>query len=262
MAVNKSRPTKLWWLLGLVLFCLCLVVQLPTRWLVQKFYPNNPYLQQVSGNLWQGQANWQIMPTPNTPMAGTLNWQWQPWHLITGKMALAITIETGKTELKGQVKLGKNNWQINDMTGKISTDTLRLLSQWKLPDAPITIQKLSLAYTTTGFQQVAGELAWAGGELGYPTGGRIYQINLPSIKGILSQEQQTNKGQNNPNPRLHLALTDQKGQRLGDLYIDNDKMLDVALTQRLLKNMPDYQGKGADDTVVVSLRQPLSSLGK
>ncbi|EEN8053861.1 general secretion pathway protein, partial [Salmonella enterica subsp. enterica serovar Enteritidis] len=43
--------------------------------------------------------------------------------------------------------------------------------------------------------------------------------------------------------------------------LDQDNMIDVSLTQRLLKNMPAYQGKGADDSVVVSIRQPLTSMG-
>ena len=55
-------------------------------------------------------------------------------------------------------------------------------------------------------------------------------------------------------------MTMPQGQRLGDLYLDNDNMVDVALTQRLLKKMPEYKGQGADDSVVVSIRQPLAGM--
>ena len=62
--------------------------------------------------------------------------------------------------------------------------------------------------------------------------------------------------------RLQVALTTPNGERLGDIAIDPDNMVDIALTQRLLKNMPNYQGNGADDSTAVSLRQPLSSMSQ
>lgn len=277
---SSFRPSRLWWLIGLVLLAISLVVQLPAHWLVQRFAPNLPYLQQISGNLWQGQANWQIMPRPMAPLAGTLSWQWQPWHLLTGKLGLAVHIQTGSTVLDGQTKLNQTSWQLNDITGKIAPETLQQLATWQFPDSPITIKTLTLGKQNQGFDTVNGDITWAGGELGYPSGGKIYRINMPSLQGKLSLDTAGNKI-NSPTPtasangsvpttptpmtkgsRLHLAMTNLQGQRLGDLYLDNDTMLDVELTQRLLKNMPDYKGQGVDDSVVVSLRQPLGSMGK
>lgn len=256
MAKANLKPTKLWWLIGLVLFGLCLVLQLPARWLVEKFAPNNPIIQQVSGNIWQGQISWQIAPRPNTPLAGTLQWQWQPYHLITGKLGMAVAIRTGQTTLNGKIKLGKNTWQANDFSGKITPDTLNQLVNWRLPDTPIIIKDLTIHKNTTGFQQANGNLSWAGGDLGYIMGGKTYPINLPNMVGTLNSK----KSNNNQPTQLHLALTTAQGQRLGDFYLDNDNMLDVELTQRLLKNMPSYRSNGADDSVVVSLRQPLMSM--
>lgn len=265
VARNNTRPTKLWWLIGLLLLGLCLFVQLPARWLVEKFVPNNPYLQQVSGNLWHGQANWQIALNAGSPLTGTTQWQWQPWYLLSGKLAMVVTVETGKSQLIGQVKVDKNSWQIQDFSGKITADTLKKVVQWQLPDTPIQIKDLSLARTSQGYQDAKGNLSWVGGELAYPMGGKNYHINLPYMSAVLGLDAKASASGNQQNlqgQRVHLALTNQQGQRLGDLYLDNDNMLDVAFTKRFLKNMPAYKGQGADDTVVVSLRQPLSSLGK
>lgn len=250
-----SRPSKFWWLLALVLLCLFLLVQLPASWLVQKFLPNNPYLQQVSGNLWEGQSSWQVFEPskPNQALSGTLNWHWKPIYLLSGKVAMSVEIRSGQTLLNGLAKVGKNSWQINDFKGKISKDTLSKFGSWQLPDTPILVESLSLSQDNGVFSDVAGQLSWLGGNMGYPSGGRVFQINLPKMQGVLSKEKTSGQAPS----RLHLALTTMEGQRLGDLYVDNDKMLDVALTQRLLKNMPDYTGQGADDSVVVSLRQPL-----
>ena len=269
MASIPARPTKLWWLIGLVLLCLCLVVQLPARWIVQKFAPNNPYLQQISGNLWQGQANWQVMTQPNAPLTGTLNWQWQPWYLFIGKLGFATEIRSGKTTLTGVTKVGKSNWQLVDFSGSLTSDTLKQGVNWQLPDAPIKVADLNISHAKQGFQSATGTLNWAGGELGYPSGGRVYKITMPSMVGTLSVDKASGQGNANDNgnngasnggQRLHLAMTMPQGQRLGDLYLDNDNMVDVALTQRLLKNMPEYKGQGADDSVVVSIRQPLAGM--
>lgn len=249
-----SRPTRFWWLIALVLLCLFLLVQLPASWLIQRFLPNNPYLQQVSGNLWEGQSAWQFSGINQAKsLPANLNWQWRPLYLFSGKIAMAVEIRSGQSLVTGLVKVGKNDWQVIDFKGKITKDMLGQLGNWQLPDTPILVEDLSLTSDNGNFSDVAGKFSWAGGALGYPSGGRVYQINLPKMQGILSKE----KNSAQIPSRLHLALTTKEGQRLGDFYVDNDKMLDVALTQRLLKNMPDYQGQGADDSVVVSLRQPL-----
>nr|WP_286130743.1 type II secretion system protein N [Enhydrobacter aerosaccus] len=271
-SVNSLRPTKLWWLVGLVLLCLSLLIQLPAAWLLQKFAPNNPYLQQISGNLWQGQANWQINARPNTPLAGSVDWRWQPWHLLMGKLGMAVDIRSGKTDLQGVVKFNKTSWQANDFNGKISHDTLAQLVSWQLPDTPITIKEVSIEKNKQGYQTAKGSMNWAGGDLGYSTGGKTYLIKLPTMQGNLSADKASVQpaananGINNSNKAaqgksLHLALTTPQAERLGDFYLDQDNMIDVSLTQRLLKNMPAYQGKGADDSVVVSIRQPLTSMG-
>lgn len=267
MASVSSRPTKLWWLVGLVLLCLCLVVQLPASWIVQKFAPNNPYLQQISGNLWQGHANWQVVTDPTKTVTGTVSWHWQPWQLLTGKLSFRTDIRSGKTNLIGNSRFGKNTWQITDFSGKISSDTLKQAVNWQLPDTPITLKEVNIEHTSSGFADAKGTLNWAGGELGYPSGGRVYKITMPQMVGTVSLDKASANSQNPQNAqtasngqRLHLALATPQGQRLGDIYLDNDNMVDVALTQRLLKNMPDYHGQGADDSVVVSLRQPLASM--
>lgn len=189
----------------------------------------------------------------NKAVSGTLNWRWQPVYLLTGKMAMTVEIRSGQTLLKGLSKFGKDSWQVQDFNGKISKDMLSRFGSWQLPDTPILLNNLSLSNVSGQFVDVAGKFSWVGGNMAYPSGGRSFQINLPKMQGVLSKEKSSGQAPS----RLHLALTTMDGQRLGDFYVDNDKMLDVVLTQRLLKNMPDYRGQGADDSVVVSLRQPL-----
>ena len=265
---SHKRPRKLWWLLGFIFFALFAVLQMPAAWLLEKYAPDTPYVQHVSGNLWQGSAIWQL-PVSATPLTGAAEWSWQPWHLLLGKLGAEVDISSEQTRLNGQVKVGTSSWQIQNMSGKIAPETLASVVDWQLPNTPIQVNNISLkrqsaanpASTSSensgknaaGFSEAGGQLTWVGGEVGYPSGGKVFYLTMPALRAELSAEQKNNKN------LLHVNLINNQDKRLGDLYIDGDNMLDVSLTQRLLENMPEYKGQAPQDTPVVSVRQPLLS---
>nr|WP_313975321.1 type II secretion system protein N [uncultured Psychrobacter sp.] len=263
---SHKRPRKLWWLLGFIFFALFAVLQMPAAWLLEKYAPDTPYVQHVSGNLWQGSAIWQL-PVSATPLTGAAEWSWQPWHLLLGKLGAEVDISSEQTRLNGQVKVGSSSWQIQNMSGKIAPETLASVVDWQLPNTPIQVNNVSLkrqsaanaASTSSensgknaaGFSEAGGQLTWVGGEVGYPSGGKVFYLTMPALRADLSAEQKNNKN------LLHINLVNNQDKSLGDLYIDGDNMLDVSLTQRLLENMPEYKGQAPQDTPVVSVRQPL-----
>lgn len=266
-ASSHKRPRKLWWLIGLILFALFAILQMPASWLVEKYAPDTPYVQHVSGNLWQGSVIWQ-MPVSATPLTGTAEWSWQPWHLLLGKLGADVDIHSEQTRLNGQVKIGTSSLQVANMSGKIAPETLASIVDWQLPNTPIQVNNVSLKHQSgsnasdagadnasntnpAGFTQADGQLTWVGGDVGYPSGGKTFYITMPVMRAELSAEQKNNK------TLLHINLLNNQDKRLGDLYVDGDMMLDVSLTQRLLENMPDYKGQAPQDTPVVSVRQPL-----
>ena len=265
---SHKRPRKLWWLLGFIFFALFAVLQMPAAWLLEKYAPDTPYVQHVSGNLWQGSAIWQL-PVSTAPLTGAAEWSWQPWHLLLGKLGAEVDISSEQTRLNGQVKVGSSSWQIQNMSGKIAPETLASVVDWQLPNTPIQVNNVSLkrqsaanpASTSSensgknaaGFSEAGGQLTWVGGEVGYPSGGKVFYITMPALRAELSAEQKNNKN------LLHVNLINNQDKRLGDLYIDGDNMLDVSLTQRLLENMPEYKGQAPQDTPVLSVRQPLLS---
>ena len=264
---SHKRPRKLWWLFGFVLFALFAVLQMPAAWLLEKYAPDTPYVQHVSGNLWQGSVIWQL-PVSAAPLTGAAEWSWQPWHLLLGKLGAEVDISSEQTRLNGQVKVGSSSWQVQNMSGKIAPETLASVVDWQLPNAPIQVNNVSLkrqsaanaaassssensGKNVAGFSEASGQLTWVGGEVGYPSGGKVFYITMPALRAELSAEQKNNKN------LLHINLVNNQDKRLGDLYIDGDNMLDVSLTQRLLENMPEYKGQAPQDTPVVSVRQPL-----
>lgn len=265
-ASSHKRPRKLWWLVGFILFALFAVLQMPAAWLLEKYTPESPYVQHVSGNLWQGSAIWQL-PLSSTPLTGAADWSWQPWHLLLGKLGADVNISSEQTRLNGQVKVGLSSWEMNDMSGKIAPETLGSVVDWQLPNTPIQVNNVSLkrqsrsskvadndsAKNISGFSQADGQLTWVGGEVGYPSGGKVFYITIPALRAELSAEQKNNKN------LLHINLVNNQDMRLGDLYIDGDNMLDISLTQRLLESMPEYKGQAPQDTPVVSVRQSLAN---
>lgn len=253
---SHKRPRKLWWLIGFILFALFALLQMPASWVIEKYAPDSPYVQHVSGNLWQGSAIWQL-PVATIPLTGSANWSWQPWQLFLGKIGADVDISTGQTRLDGQVKVGRSSWQVADLSGKIAPETLAGMVDWQLPNTPIQVNGVSLQRKSgsdlkpIGFTKADGQLTWVGGEVGYPSGGKVFYITMPAMRAELSTEQKNDKN------LLHMNLLNNQDKRLGDLYLDGDNMLDVSLTQRLLENMPEYEGQAPKDTAVVSVRQPL-----
>ena len=241
---------------------LFVVLQMPAAWVVKRYAPNSTYIQHVSGNLWQGAMIWQL-PLTGRPLTGAATWSWQPWQLLLGKIGANVDVSAGQTQLDGEVKVGRSSWQINDMSGKIAPETLASVVDWQLPNTPIQVNALSLqrlsssgegsAKKAGGFSQADGQVTWMGGEMGYPSAGKIFYLSLPPLRAQFSTEQKNGKN------LLHINLLNNQDKRLGDLYLDDDNMLDVNLTQRLLETMPEYKGQAPQDTSVVSVRQPLLS---
>lgn len=258
---KTNKPSRLWWLLAVILLLLFLFVQLPAAWLVKRFAPNTSYLENISGNLWQGQAQWRITSaTQKIPLAGSVQWQWRPWELILLRLGADITLTTGQTELEGRVALGKNKWQARGLSGSVAANTIASVSQINWPNTSVEVKSLSLGYKKgTGWTLADGSLVWAGGSVGYPVNSKVQRVDLPAMTANLMMEN-SKKTQESQAGKLHLALLNANDERMGDLYLDADNMMDVQLTQRLLVNVQGYKGNAAMDTAVVSLRQPLSSM--
>ena len=223
-----------------------IILQLPAAWIMARFAPNNPYIDHVTGNIWAGQSDWHAQQ-----MQGVLSWQLKPWKLLLLRVAADVEVSIADSQLSGQLTVGRQFWQVEQLSGQISAATLRSVLPWQWPDSPIQINNLGIRLDQkSSFDQVEGRLNWGGGSLGYPFEGRVQRMTLPPLIGQLSLDRE----------RLHLAITDSNKGRMGDLYVSPDQMLDVQLTQRLLQNVAGYSGQAGLDTAVVTTRQPISSL--
>lgn len=244
--MTTKQPGKGWWIFAFFLLLLFIVLQLPAAWIIARISPQNPYIDSVSGSVWQGQADWHVQQTQ-----GVMSWKLRPWTILLLRVGADVEVRTGDTRLNGQVGIGFKQRRVEHLTGQISTQTLSTLFPWQWPDSPIQLRDLNVVYhKQLGWQDATGQLNWAGGMLGYPFEGRVERANLPPLKANLAAD----KG------RLQLNLTTAQNERMGDIYLSPDNMLEVQLTQRLLLTVAGYRGQAGLDTAVVSTRQPLSSL--
>ena len=225
-------------------FFIFVLLQIPAAWLISKFYKNNQVLQNVSGNIWQGQADWH-----KGNLRGSLSWKTRPLDLFLLRLGAHIEVHSGHTQLDAIAGYGLGKKVIiHDLNGQIAPETLKNIVDWQWPINAIQLQDINFNYKTEqGFSQTDGQLQWAGGELIYTYAQRQDRMNMPSLKGKLSDE----------NNKLMFDLRDQRDQKLIALELDPSLMLDVQLTQRLLMNIASYDGKAGLDTYVISSRQPL-----
>ncbi|EPF69905.1 general secretion pathway protein N [Acinetobacter rudis CIP 110305] len=249
MTPMKKKPKNMkWWVIAVISFLVFVLLQVPASWLISKFYKDNQVLQNVSGNIWQGQADWR-----KGEIRGSIVWKTRPLDLFLLRSAANVEINSGKTQLKAIMGYGINKKIIvKDLNGQISPETLKTLVNWQWPANPIQLKNVQFDFKKNlGFSSADGELQWAGGELIYTFADRQDRMNMPSLNGQLQDV----------DGKLQLNIQDQRKQKMANIMLDPNMMLDVQLTQRLLMNVPSYDGKAGLDTFVVSTRKPLMQGG-
>lgn len=240
---KKSKQWK-WWFFALIAFLIFIILQIPATWLISKFSKNNQTVHNVSGNIWQGQADWH-----RGVLRGTIHWKTRPLDLLLLRFAADVDIHSGNTQLTGIMAYGFGKKVIvRNITGQVAPETLKQIVNWQWPVNSIQLKDIQFNYKKEqGFAAVDGQLHWGGGALVYTIGDRQDRMNMPSLSGQLTDH----------NGQLQIDIRDQRNQKMANLLLDANMMLDVQLTQRLLLNVPSYDGKAGLDTFVISSRQPL-----
>ncbi len=240
---KKSKQWK-WWFFALIAFLIFIILQIPATWLISKFSKNNQTVHNVSGNIWQGQADWH-----RGALRGTIHWKTRPLDLLLLRFAADVDIHSGNTQLAGIMAYGFGKKVIvRNMNGQVAPETLKQIVNWQWPVNSIQLKDIQFNYKKEqGFAAVDGQLHWGGGALVYTIGDRQDRMNMPSLSGQLTDH----------NGQLQIDIRDQRNQKMANLLLDANMMLDVQLTQRLLLNVPSYDGKAGLDTFVISSRQPL-----
>ena len=246
--MKKKSKQVTWWIFAVIAFLVFVVLQIPANWLISKFSKNNQTLSNVSGNIWQGQADWH-----RGNLRGSLHWSTRPLDLMLLRVAADVKVHSGNTQLNGVLGYGFGKKIIvRQLSGQIAPETLKSVVNWQWPANSIQLSDVKFNYQKDhGFTQSEGQLHWGGGALTYTYGQRQERMDMPSLQGQLQDA----------DGRLQIDIRDQRNQKMANLAFDQNLMLDAQLTQRLLLNVPSYEGKAGLDTFVISTRQPLFSGG-
>lgn len=239
----KSKQLK-WWLLGGLSFVVFVALQIPANWLIAKYFKQNQMLSNVSGNIWQGQADWQ-----HNRLQGTVHWDTRVLDLLRMRLGANLELHSGDTQLNTVFAYGAGKKIVlENMQGEVAPETLKSIANWQWPDNKVQLKDVGLNYRAEqGFSGVVGDLTWGGGALIYSMEQRQERINVPALLGSFSDEQ----------GKMKLDIADQRDGQLALIQLDPNFMLDVQLTQRFLLNSPSYEGKAGIDTYVFGSRQPL-----
>ena len=243
--INKTNNIR-WLIFAAIGFLIFVMLQVPAAWLITKFYKNNQMLHNVSGNIWHGQADW-----TRGNLKGSLNWNTRPWDLILLRLGANVEIHSGNTKLQGVMGYGfGKSISIKNLEGQIAPETLKSFADWQWPMNAIQLKDVQFKYKPQqGFSRSSGEIQWAGGDLSFSFAQRQESMNVPAMLAQLKDD----------NGKLSIDVRDQREQKMMNLSIEPDLMLDVQLTQRFLMNVASYEGKAGLDTYVISSRQPLLS---
>ncbi len=140
--MNKKSKQLTWWVVGIIAFFVFVLLQVPATWLISKFYKNNQTLQNVSGNIWQGQADWH-----QGNLRGSIAWRTRPFDLILLRAGANVEIHSGQTQLKGVAAYGLGKRvTIKNMTGQIAPETLKNIVDWQWPSNAIQLKDVNFKF--------------------------------------------------------------------------------------------------------------------
>lgn len=244
---DKEAKAYNWVLLVTLLLILFLIVQTPAR-IMANFLPDSARssLHMWGGTIWSGQVDGKYKE-----ISGQLRWRLKPLAWLRLKLGLEIEIITNGSQFNAELLWGGSSWQLLDAKGQIASHEIQqMLQGWKLPNAPIMIQNLTLSYSQQAWQHSQGVITWQGGSLDYVLEGQTQHLNLPVV-GIFIKDNKND---------LELVLKDtQQDANLATFMVRGD-ILESRLTQRLLSYAPNYRGVAEPDAIVVTSTQPLNSL--
>jgi len=228
---------------ALVSFIIFLAVLTPAAvvWRLISDEVSIPNLQvyQVSGTIWNGQADLKYQQFPNS----SLHWEIDPWPLVSGDIELEFLISGDSHEFSGEARLDDSGVAITNLQGTLSSRYINNVSrpQGLTIAGEFEVRDVNLASDFRLFNDAGGHVYWSGG--------RIVSINetgttvwdLPSLEGD-----------------LHLVdssvalLIHHEQASLVDIRLKPDGWITVAIKARLLSlaKLPLPSATGLQDTVL------------
>ena len=242
-------------LVGVACYIFCLIYLLPASLVrddVQALLGSKIELGDVVGSLWKFKAGYSVSDFPAEVAKGELSWDFSLLPLFVLRIGGELTVEHPGLEVGFASQLGLNSVSVDGFTGTV---TNQFINAFVEPLGGQVTGEISLdqieAVTTKdeiNFAEAAGALRYAGGEATVLFNGRQKRINVPALKGGVSEQERG----------IQLTVqTEQDGKQLGSVSLTPEGVVELSVLNRLLGVTGLMSVKGREDRPFLGLKEKL-----
>ena len=251
----KSIWAARWYvLLGLLTFLITLALTTPLHFVWRMLAPQLSalpvHVQQVSGTVWNGRLQFQVMQLRELGLLDA-RWELSFLSLLTGTADVRLQIDSPQLRLQLPVRIGTDKiLHIQGADGYFSLTPLRplLQAQRTKVEGNLELSRLlaEVDLNTNVFRELSGQLIYSGGASSFLVDNKPVNANLPMMVGQLGREQD----------RAALDLTTDSGDVLLRGYLQADGWAGIALRRRFLDVIgQQWPAQAEADTVIFEVSQ-------
>ena len=240
-----------YWLLGFFAFLITLVVTAPLHFLWPYVQPQLPPLpvkiQQVSGTLWDGQAQL----TQRQVGQLDVNWQLSPWSLLTGVANLNLAVTGNGVRLQGQAQANvRQQLTLSYIQGYLDAN---VMSQELRRNQVSLVGNFELSQFNARFDgqarqllEATGQLVFSGGPASFLVNRKTVNVEMPMLVAQISR----------PTEQAEVNIATVDGEAIGQAFLQNDGWGGVALRRRFLDIVEQpWPGESTPDTIIFEVSQ-------
>jgi len=115
-----------WWLSGVALMLLFMVIQLPVAFVLMQLPPLSVPVDfyQTKGTLWHGDT---CAKTPIMQEDPCVTWHWQPAEILKGDMVWSVSAELERAKIDMLANASFNGWQLK---GGLRVEDAVMMPSW------------------------------------------------------------------------------------------------------------------------------------
>ncbi len=168
MRIRLAIPGLRWWLLGLGLYLLFLLLRLPAAtalaWLPQGTLPPGLQFRHAQGTVWAGT----LRDARVAKLAlGDLHWRLTPWSLFTGRFGTHVEVDGAIGRASAWIGTGfGGNWRVDDVQGTLQTSAFDPLVRPLMLDGKLLLKGLSAEFEPGVRWQMEGAAVWEQARIG------------------------------------------------------------------------------------------------
>lgn len=147
-------------------------------------------VEQVGGTLWDGYA---VAKSFSGPVKGqhVFAWNLNPLWLFLADLNAGLRVEGSDYKASGTAHFGLTGKGVSGLNGQVRADLVNaLLNQFGAQaSGELLLKDVTLEFGSgTDVSQATGLISWGGGPVSYRDGRRTQNIDVPGIKGTLTQQ--------------------------------------------------------------------------